>query len=174
MNFAQETLAVRDFPKAEEVALRALEEAEKFDSNDRRLGITLELLSEVYFATKRYQQCAPIMIRLLKMYKTCLGPESVDTATIMANLAVLYHSLGRLLEAEDYYDEAIDIKSAKLGTDHPEVVSITTQRDKLVNDLVVSADKKLRRSRSVSPELKRSGQFESLGRVNPSERLSAE
>lgn len=169
IGFAKETLGVGNFVEAEEAALRALEEAEKLDLNDRRLGITLEVLADVYYSTQRYASGIPVMVRLLEMYRRCLGREHIDTATIVGNLAILYHACGRLLEAEDYYEEALEIKTAALGKDHPDVQTIQAQHSKMLHDLVGNVGKK-KPHVPKSTDLKKSGQYERV--TLPSERLT--
>ncbi|MBX9691642.1 MAG: tetratricopeptide repeat protein [Cyanobacteria bacterium] len=114
----------QDYEEAERLALRALEFAETFAVNDRRLGVTLELLSQLYFFAGQFQYGAPVIMRLLQMYRRLLGHNHVDTATITYNAAVLYHSWRKFEEAGVFYQQAMYIKACKLGSDHPEVESI--------------------------------------------------
>lgn len=109
---------------SEKLALSALEEAECFEPDDRRLGITLELLSEIYYMMQMYHRGAPITRRLLQMYIRCLGPDHLDTGTVTHNAAMLYHSWGKYEEAEPFYVQALRIKKNRLGRAHPQVMTL--------------------------------------------------
>lgn len=110
--------------ESEMLALSALEEAECFEIDDRRLGITLELLSEIYYMTQEYHRGAPVIRRLLQMYIRCLGPDHLDTGTVTHNAAMLYHSWGKHDEAEPFYVQALRIKKNRLGRAHPQVMTL--------------------------------------------------
>lgn len=114
-------LVQNDLDQAELHCLNALEVAESFPADDRRQGITLELLTGIYFRKQQYPLCAPFLIRLLEMYKRCLGPNHLDTATIHQNVATLYQNWGKHSEASKCLLEAIRIKSSSLGKGHPDV-----------------------------------------------------
>lgn len=110
--------------EAERLALSALEEAECFEPDDRRLGITLELMSEIYYMIQEYNRGAPVVRRLLQMYIRCLGPDHIDTGTVTHNAAMLYHSWGKHAEAEPFYVQALRIKKNRLGRSHPQVMTL--------------------------------------------------
>ncbi|MCA9813708.1 MAG: tetratricopeptide repeat protein [Cyanobacteriota/Melainabacteria group bacterium] len=113
-----------DWKESEKLALAALEEAECFEPDDRRLGITLELMSEIYYVTREYHRGAPVVRRLLQMYIRCLGPDHIDTGTVTHNAAMLYHSWGKHAEAEPFYVQALRIKKNRLGRAHPQVMTL--------------------------------------------------
>jgi tetratricopeptide (TPR) repeat protein len=110
--------------ESERLALSALEEAECFEPDDRRLGITLELLSEIYYMTQEYYRGAHVIRRLLQMYIRCLGPDHLDTGTVTHNAAMLYHSWTKYDEAEPFYVQALRIKKNRLGRAHPQVMTL--------------------------------------------------
>lgn len=120
----EQTMDKGNWDEAEKIALSALEEAECFEPDDRRLGITLELMSEIYYITKHYNRGAPVVRRLLQMYIRCLGPDHIDTGTVTHNAAMLYHSWGKHLEAEPFYVQALRIKKNRLGRAHPQVMTL--------------------------------------------------
>lgn len=121
----QEAIAQSDLELARTCAFEALSLAETFPPDDRRQGVALELVTSVLYLKKQYQSCQPFLVRLLEMYKRCLGPEHIDTASIMHNLALLYHHCGKLEEADVHYLKAVKIKSAALGVEHPDVQQLT-------------------------------------------------
>jgi hypothetical protein len=49
------------------------------------------------------------------------GPDDVETATALNNLALSYNKLARYTEAEPLYRRAIEIGEKTLGKDHPTV-----------------------------------------------------
>ena len=112
------------FEEAEQSGLRALEIAEAYGGDDPRLGISLELLSQIYYRDSRFHYGAPVMMRLLQMYRRRLGQDHLDTGTVTHNAALLYHGWRKVEEAGVFYEQAMYIKSAKLGLDHPEVEAI--------------------------------------------------
>ncbi len=121
----QDAMAQSDLELARTCAFEALSLAETFPPDDRRQGIALELVTSVLYMKKQYQTCQPFLVRLLEMYKRCLGPEHIDTASIMHNLALLYHHSGKLEQADVQYLNAVKIKSAALGVEHPDVQQLT-------------------------------------------------
>ncbi|MDZ4833273.1 MAG: tetratricopeptide repeat protein [Candidatus Melainabacteria bacterium] len=112
------------FDEAEQSGLRALEIAEAYGGDDQRLGISLELLSQIYYRDSRFHYGAPVMMRLLQMYRRRLGQDHLDTGTVTHNAALLYHGWRKVEEAGVFYQQAMYIKSAKLGLDHPQVEAI--------------------------------------------------
>ncbi len=48
-----------------------------------------------------------------------MGPDHPDTATSLNNLAELYKSQGKYIEAEPLYQRAIAIDEKALGPEHP-------------------------------------------------------
>lgn len=158
IELAKQFVTLRDLERAEVNALKALELAESFPTDDRRQGISLELLSEILFLKKRYAFCAPFLIRLLEMYKRCLGPMHSDTGTIMHNIAMLYHDWGKHLDADKYYLDAIRVKSQSLGKDHADVAALTAQYAQLRSDIERTAPSGPKIIRKQS-KLTRTGQF---------------
>lgn len=121
---AEKAIKLDNYEEGESLALAALEVAEEFESEDRRLSVTLEILAEIYYVQSKYGQGAPICKRLLKLYTKTLGPDHLDTGIIAHNLAMLYHSWGKLSQAEPYYKQALKIKSDKYGPRHLEVLTL--------------------------------------------------
>ncbi|MBX9670532.1 MAG: tetratricopeptide repeat protein [Candidatus Obscuribacterales bacterium] len=113
-----------NYNDAERAGLRALEIAESYRRDDPRLGITLELLSRIYYHNSKFQYGAPVIMRLLQLYRRCLGQDHLDTGTVTHNAALLYHAWRKPDEAGVFYQQAMYIKSAKLGLEHQEVEAI--------------------------------------------------
>jgi hypothetical protein len=122
---AQELMMHGKLNEAQAIALEAMAMAESLPPDDRRQGTSLELLTGILYQNKQWQLAEPFMCRLLEMYKRCLGPEHLDTGTVHHNVALMYHSWGRLEQADVHYLQAVKVKSAHLGSDHPDVIVLT-------------------------------------------------
>jgi tetratricopeptide (TPR) repeat protein len=60
---------------------------------------------------------------VLTTVTSAFGPEALETATALNNLALTYQSLARFAEAEPLYRRAIEIDERALGEVHPDVAS---------------------------------------------------
>lgn len=165
----EELIEQRDFDEAEKTALRALEQAEMFEVNDRRLGVTLELLSQLYFFAGQFEYGAPVIMRLLQMYRRLLGHNHLDTATITYNAAVLYHQWKKFEEASVFYQQSMYIKACKLGNDHPEVEAIRHDYAQFIKDASRAKGRATKTLKAIKPatppsddsrdRMRRSGQW---------------
>ena len=106
---------------AETNLMVALEEAEEFGADDRRLAYTLEKLSECMWFQHRLDEACSFALRSLAVYEQALGSDHRDVGSIAGNLAMIYHLLGDSKSAESTYKKALKIKTAALGSKHPEV-----------------------------------------------------
>ena len=59
----------------------------------------------------------------LAIAEKALGPDHPDVATILHNLASLYHAQGRYADAEPLYKRSLAIMEKALGPDHPDVAT---------------------------------------------------
>lgn len=173
VELTKKLVSLRDLDRAELNALAALEIAETFATDDRRQGVSIELLAEILFQKKKFALCAPFLIRLLEMYKRCLGPSHVDTGTIIHNIAMLYHEWGKLDLADRYFLDAIRVKSQSLGKDHRDVAALTAQYAQLRSEMETKtpSPKIVRKS---SGKLSRTGQFAAMLQHVPDEEFAVE
>ncbi len=116
---AEHALQNKNYSEAETMALSALEEAESFDISDGRLAMTLESLAEIYYLQQKYTLAAPICRRLLSMYSKTLGEDHLDTGIISHNLAMIYHSAGKLVQAEPLYQAGSSNQNKSDGSEAP-------------------------------------------------------
>jgi tetratricopeptide (TPR) repeat protein len=154
-----------DYDQAEELALAALEEAEEWELSDRRLSISLECLSEIYYMQAKYSNGAPVCKRLLKLYSDTLGPDHLDTAIIAHNLAMLYHSWGKLPQAEPYYRKALKVKTQVLGQRHPEVMTLLGHYTAMLYQMNRAAEAEQLRATAIqvsNGRFTRSGRWEAI------------
>ena len=132
---ARQHIAARDFDQAELMAMKALAIAETFAPDDYHQAISLELLSQIYFNNEKYYLGAPVLTRLMQLYKRRLGEHHIDTATIIQNLAILYHCWGELEEAKTYYQSAIEIREVVQGKNSPEAAQLRATYEKLLQSM---------------------------------------
>ncbi len=170
----KELIANRELERAEIVALQALAVAETFSLDDRRQGVSLELLTEILYQTKNYPYCAPFLVRLLEMYKRCLGPGHPDTGTIMHNVAMLYHSWGKYSEADYYYREAIKAKSKHFNKDSPEIADVTKHYAQLREAMVPETTPTRIAIQRVTNKLRRTGQFAAMTKNIPDDEFTTD
>ena len=123
------------YREAEMLALEALAISEDYPPDDNRQGITLELLVDIYYHTKQYIYAAPVMMRLLQMYRRCLGVGHEDTATVTFNAGRLYHDWKKYDEAEAFYKLSLKLKTDLYGETHQEAQAVREQMQKLVSDM---------------------------------------
>jgi tetratricopeptide (TPR) repeat protein len=164
----EEALRDEKFEDAENLALSALEEAEDFDRTDRRLSVTLESLSEIYYLQGKYAQGAPVCKRLLKLYGETLGDDHLDTGIIAHNLAMLYHSWGKLAQAEPQYKKALKIKTQIMGKGHPEVLTLLGHYTTLLYQTNRAAEAEQMRASAIAlsrGRFTRSGRWEAIAPV---------
>jgi len=72
----------------------------------------------------KYTEAIPLAEKLNLMAEKTFGIDSVETATMLNNLAEVYRAAGRYADAEPAYKRSLGITEAKLGKDHPYVANI--------------------------------------------------
>jgi CHAT domain-containing protein/Tfp pilus assembly protein PilF len=91
---------------------RALHEAGKLNTEFRKL----------YFAGK-YDAAIPLVESMLKIRERVLGPEHLDVASTLHNLAILYRRKSNYAQAEPLYQRALTIREKALEPEHPDVAT---------------------------------------------------
>jgi tetratricopeptide (TPR) repeat protein len=120
---------------AEHVWLAALDEVEDTPDNDKRRGFTLEKLCECLWYQGKFPDAVPFCEKLVMFHRKTLGDTHVDTAGMIANLAMLYHAQSLYRESEPFYKQAISIKEHHLGATHPEVLRLKGVYADVLNNL---------------------------------------
>jgi len=110
---------------AENIWYAALEESLELPPNDRRRALVKERLCECLWYQKKFDEALPLAKELVGMYCEVLGPEHIDTAGMIANLALLYHVMQDYQNAEPLLNKAHQIKTKHLGEQHPDVRNLT-------------------------------------------------
>jgi tetratricopeptide (TPR) repeat protein len=68
-------------------------------------------------------KAVPLFLKVRETRTAHLGPDHLDTLTSMNNLALGYHSDGKLEQALPLYEETLKRMKARLGADHPNTLS---------------------------------------------------
>jgi CHAT domain-containing protein len=81
-------------------------------------------LAELYRSGSRYADAEPLYKRSLAIREKALGPDHLDVANSLNNLALLYQTQGgRYADAEALYQRTLAIFEKALGPDHPDVAT---------------------------------------------------
>ncbi|NVN88269.1 MAG: CHAT domain-containing protein [Rhodopseudomonas sp.] len=77
-----------------------------------------------------YKHAEEALRRALSIVEKAVGPDDVNVAQGLINLAILFYNLGRYADAEPLFKRALAIREKALGSDRPEVAEIA-------NDLAI-------------------------------------
>ncbi|HSE58604.1 MAG TPA: tetratricopeptide repeat protein, partial [Nitrospiraceae bacterium] len=117
----QRALEQRNYAEAERQFRAAVEKAEAFGQEDRRVAVSLSQLADVYAAQRRYVEAEPVYGRALAIYQVVHGEDHPDVAAMLNNLGVVHRLHGQFSEAEPLLKRALAIKEKVHGPDHVEV-----------------------------------------------------
>ena len=70
----------------------------------------------------RYEEATPLCLQLVQMLERQFGPDSLQFASGLNNLAELYVKSHKPEQAEPLYRRSLMIRQAQLGPDHPDVI----------------------------------------------------
>jgi tetratricopeptide (TPR) repeat protein len=84
----------------------------------------LKVAAELSHAFGEFHETGCLLEQVLKIQEKLLGPEHVELAQTLNNLAVLRHTQGRDAEAEAFYLWALEICEANLGPQDQDVVNL--------------------------------------------------
>jgi len=62
-------------------------------------------------------------VQVMEIRKKVLGPEHLDTLTVMGSLASTYQSQGRWKEAEELQVQVMETWKKVLGPEHPDTLA---------------------------------------------------
>jgi CHAT domain-containing protein/Tfp pilus assembly protein PilF len=82
----------------------------------------------------RYADAIPLAKEVLAIREEALGPDHLDVATSLNNLAGLYQQQGRYAEAEPLYKRSLTIREKARGPDHPDLATTLNNLALLYND----------------------------------------
>ena len=101
-------LVVEPFSNLNGVFAQSVEEADRL--NRRAIQLYIQ---------GRYADAEPLYKRSLAIREKALGPDHLDVAQSLDNLAQVYREQGRYAEAEPLYKRSLAIREKALGPDHP-------------------------------------------------------
>ena len=85
---------------------------------------SLRTLAQVYCLQGDYTAAEPLAQRALALAEATLGPDHLETAACLNDLAVLYKYTARFATALRLYRRALSITTRALGPEHPEVATL--------------------------------------------------
>lgn len=101
----------------------ALEIWEALGQTGNPAAITAEAtLGEIYRAEGKYTEAEPLLERALKATEQKMGPDHLEVAASLNNLALLYYCESKYDAAEPLYKRALEIRERNLGTDDQAVL----------------------------------------------------
>lgn len=93
--------------EAEATFFKALEKARQLDTNDRQIGAILTNLSRLRLRQGHYAQAEELLIEALDRYRPTLGNEHIDTAGVIALLALSLILQEKFVAAEQAARESL-------------------------------------------------------------------
>lgn len=120
----RDALQQENYAEAEGHFEDALEAAERFPSNDPRLGKSYNNLAAVYYAQEDYARAEPLMRRALTQLQEALGQDNTEVAQTMKNLAALYYLQGDRQEAESLLKQSLATMETVHGPNHAYVATV--------------------------------------------------
>ncbi len=122
------------YDHAEPLLYAALDIAEDFKPDDKRLVMTLECLAEILFKMDRPVQAEPVVKRIIMIYQRKHGPDHPDIAVFTNNLALLYHNQKKHFMAETEYQKALSMQTKLLGSTHPQTLNVMANYARLLTE----------------------------------------
>ena len=111
----QHAAANKEYAKAEPIFLKAVHEAERFGTDDWRVGATLESLGQVYTAEKKFGEAEGAFRRALGISGKADSSDNQEAANLNFDMANLMLAGGRLSEALVYARKALTSYETSLG-----------------------------------------------------------
>ena len=116
----------KKYAEALPLARRALEIRERLlASNDERIELSLKTLGDIQLANREFKAAKETYNRLLQKQMQRVGSEDLVLAATFDRLAVVYFRERSDAEAEKATINALTLREAKLGPNHPDVAETT-------------------------------------------------
>ena len=84
---AIEAASASDLPKAEQLFVKATQQADQFGRDDPRVGTTYNGLGLVYLEEKKYTEAGKAFQKALEILQKVYGADSLDAGNVNFNLA---------------------------------------------------------------------------------------
>lgn len=104
---------------AERLYQQAVEAADIFGPQDKRMVRSLNSLAGAYRVQKKNAEAEQALRRALSILESAAEPDKTQIGAMLASLAGLVSSQGRLEEAEALFRRAIELYEGSLGPEHP-------------------------------------------------------
>lgn len=121
---AREEYLKGNLEEAERFLLKALEDAEQFETGDPRLHGTLNSLMDLYTRQSKLKESETIILKILTLDEQLLGADHPNVGASWNNLAENYRSQGLHEKAKVAYEKALQIFEKRFGPNHGLVVQI--------------------------------------------------
>ncbi len=95
----------------------------QWDMHNAEAAQLLHRTGNYLYERAQYKEAELLLQKALAIHEQILGPEHVDVATDMNDLAGLYVDMGKYAQAEKLYLQARSIREGVLGSIHPDVAS---------------------------------------------------
>lgn len=115
MSQAMSAAGRNDYPRAEQLLLKARQESEKFGPRDGHVGTTLNTLGLVYRAEKKFSEAEAAYRRALDIMEAAYG-ESIDVGNVNFNIVGVMFDQGHQAEALPTIRRALAIYEKLLGS----------------------------------------------------------
>jgi tetratricopeptide (TPR) repeat protein len=117
-------ITVKDYPKAEEQLLKAIQVTGEFPAGDRRTGTTWNTLGLVYREEKKYPDAQRVFVKALVIFELAGGADSLDVGNVEFNIASVLMAEGRYDNAMPYIQKSQPIYLKILGPQSLKVASV--------------------------------------------------
>ncbi len=127
VELASEQFAVTKYDAAEESCLRAFPLAENAPpgvERDRVRTRAHATLGTLHRARGRYADAEQVLRQTIELAEQSFGPDSLEAADALNDLAIVFKYAGRFDDAEPLYRRALDINVRAVGEIHYNVASI--------------------------------------------------
>jgi len=118
-NAAEKAQAEGEYSLAERLWYEVLHESVGMAPTDRRRALALERLGECLWYQEKFFEALPLAEELVTIYTEVFGTGNIETASMQANLGLLHVVLRNLTTAEPLLCDALEVKRAVLGANHP-------------------------------------------------------
>src|SRR5438105_9680125 len=98
--------------------------SKRFHGSKRSEARLLAARADTLRVQGSYHEAEALFRQAVALAEEAFGPNHLEVAAMLNNLAVLCKYIGRLDEAESLYQRALDITQQSLGTNHADVAAI--------------------------------------------------
>ncbi|HWE53299.1 MAG TPA: tetratricopeptide repeat protein [Bryobacteraceae bacterium] len=112
---ALQSAGANDYARSEQQFQTALKEAERFGSDDPRVGTTVNSLGLVYRSERKFSEAEAAYRRALNILEKAYGDDSIDVANVNFNIASVMFDQGHQSAAMPYLQKTLITYQNMLG-----------------------------------------------------------